>query len=607
MKQLTSIVHFIVIIGVSMLFQSFTPKDLNVIKKPNVILIMTDDQGYGDLACHGNPIIKTPNLDNFHSESIRFTNFHVNAFCAPTRAALMTGRMPDRTHVRSTVYSRNHLNKEETTMAEFFKASGYHTGLFGKWHLGRNYPYRPIDRGFDQWVGHGDGGTGTASDYWDNDKMNDTYIRNGKWEKFEGFGNDIFFNEAMNFISVNKEEPFFVYLATNIPHAPWNVKNEWSDTYKNFDRKRANWENELDFFASISQFDKNFGRLREFLKVNKLDENTIIIFLTDNGTVAGDAIFNAGMKGRKGSLYEGGHRVPCFINWPAAKMNHPKEIDKLTSHIDILPTLIDLCDLKTPKMGHLKLDGNSLVPLIKKEKTKWKDRVLFQHSQNASEQFIKWKNSLIYTEDWRLINGKELYDIKKDPEQKNNIALEHPEIIKKLSKKYESFWKEIKVEENPYPRPIIGSGNDEETWLTADAWILDAPNPQTWDQSHVLDGAKNNGIWPVEISSSGNYQFEVRRWPKEIDHPILSSLPAKKQGDIFSQGKPVIRTKGKAIPVVKVRLKIGENIQEQQIENSDTSAMFNLQLPAGSTTVKAWLIDVEGNEQGAYYIYAKKI
>ncbi|TDI69618.1 MAG: N-acetylgalactosamine 6-sulfate sulfatase, partial [Bacteroidetes bacterium] len=150
------------------------------ISRPNVILIMTDDQGYGDLACHGNPFIETPHLDKLHSESTRFTNFHVNPFCAPTRAALMTGRFSDLTHVRTTINGRNHLNVSETIMAEYFKESGYTTGHFGKWHLGRNYPFRPIDRGFDQWVGHGDGGTGTASDYWANDKMNDTYIRNGE-------------------------------------------------------------------------------------------------------------------------------------------------------------------------------------------------------------------------------------------------------------------------------------------------------------------------------------------------------------------------------------------------------------------------------------------
>lgn len=606
MKQVFRTIHLIISIGLTVFIQSCNPKTSVIEKRPNVILIMTDDQGYGDLAIHGNPIIKTPNLDDFHSESIRFTDFHVNAFCAPTRAALMTGRMSDRTHVRSTVYSRNHLNQEETTMAEFFKASEYKTGLFGKWHLGRNYPYRPIDRGFDEWVGHGDGGTGTASDYWDNDKMNDTYMRNGAWEKFDGFGNDVFFNEAQNFISKNKDEPFFVYLATNIPHAPWNIQNEWRDTYKKLNRESPKWESEMDFLSSISHFDKNFGKLREFLKANKLDENTIIIFLTDNGTVTGNDIYNAGMQGKKGWVYEGGHRVPFYMHWPAGKMTTPKDIDNLTSHIDILPTLIDICELKTPKRKQLKFDGKSLVSLINNNKPDWEKRVLFQHSQNTNENYTKWENSLVYTESWRLVNKNELYNIKTDPGQKNNLADQHPEMIKELSKKYDDFWEEIQVANNPYPRPIIGSKYDKETWLTCDAWILDAPKPPTWDQSHVLNAVKNNGIWPVEIASEGNYQFDVRRWPKELNHPISAALPAKKKGDVFSQGKPVIRKKGEAIPAVKVRLKVGDKMQEKEIGDSDNSAVFNLQLPPGPTTVKAWLIDIDGNEQGAYYIYINK-
>ena len=237
--------------------------------RPNVILIMTDDQGYGDLACLGNPIIKTPNLDKLHGESIRFTDFHVNPFSAPTRAALMTGRMSDRTHVWTTVYLRNHLSIKETTMAEFFEASGYRTGHFGKWHLGENYPYRPVDRGFHQWVGHGDGGTSTTSDYWSNDRMNDTYYRNGEWEKFNGFGNDVFFSEAMKFISESqcRKKPFFVYLATNIPHGPMSVPEEWREPYVDQEIPGSSpWGDTKDLYATHSHFDENLGKLRKFLK-----------------------------------------------------------------------------------------------------------------------------------------------------------------------------------------------------------------------------------------------------------------------------------------------------------------------------------------------------
>ena len=395
---------------------------------PNVILIMTDDQGYGDLACHGNPYIKTPHLDELHAESIRFTNFHVNPFCSPTRAALLTGRFSDLTHVRTTINGRNHLNTEEKTMAEFFKASGYRTGHFGKWHLGRNYPFRPIDRGFDQWVGHGDGGTGTASDYWGNDKMNDSYMRNGAWEKFEGFCTDIYFDEAISFINENMEEPFFVYLATNVPHAPWNVLKGSRDKYE---EKLKQFENEtgrsvVDFYATITRFDENLGPLRKFLSDNDLSENTILIFLTDNGTSGGKAVYNAGMRGAKGSVYEGGHRVPCFVHWEAGNLNSAADIDRLTSHIDILPTLVDLCDLKTPEKAKYKLSGESWGNILSGDNAGWPDRTLFLHSQNITQQHEKWKNSLVATEEWRLVNRDELYNIKSDPGQKNNVAGEHP-------------------------------------------------------------------------------------------------------------------------------------------------------------------------------------
>jgi len=577
--------------------------------RPNVIVIMTDDQGYGDIAAHGNPVIITPNLDKLHSESVRFTDFHVNSFCAPTRAALMTGRMSDRTHVRTTVQLRNHLNREETTMAEFFKASGYRTGHFGKWHLGQNYPYRPIDRGFDQWVGHGDGGTGTASDYWGNDKMNDTYLRNGKWKEFKGFGNDIFFNETMNFIKECRGEPFFVYLATNVPHGPWNVLKEWREPYK--DIKKSNnsslSENEKDFLATISRFDQNMGRLRDFLLDNNLNENTIIIFLTDNGTSGGNTIYNANMRGKKGSVYEGGHRVPCFIHWPEGGLNKGVDIDRLTAHIDLLPTLVEICELRTPERGHLKLDGRSLVPLFDNRNMEWEDRTMIMHVQNVKEVPIKTHNSLVISENWRLINGEELYDIKFDPSQKNNVAAQNPDIVKMMSGKYDEYWNDIRQGYNPYPRPIIGSVHAEETWLTPDSWILDRSAIHIWSQVHVLRGVKNNGFWPVEIANKGRYQFDVRRWPKELNLPIRAALPAQRDSDITRIGKPISLGEGNAIPAVKVRLRVGDVEMEKDINDTDSNVLFDLELQPGPTLVRAWLIDEEGNSQGNYYVYVKRI
>ena len=608
MKKVNVCTQCLIIITMALAGFSCSKSESALKDKPNVILIMTDDQGYGDLACLGNPIIKTPNLDDLYAESIRFTDFHVNPFCSPTRAALMTGRMSDRTHVRTTVYSRNHLNRDETTMAEFFRTSGYRTGHFGKWHLGRNYPYRPIDRGFDQWVGHGDGGTGTASDYWGNDKMNDSYWSNGKWEKFEGFSTDIYFNEAMKFIGQGTNEPFFIYLATNVPHGPMNVLKEWREQYENQEIPGStSWGDTKDLYATLTRFDKNLGRLRDFLAQNELGDNTILIFLTDNGSANGIRVFNAGMRGGKGSVYEGGHRVPCFIHWPEGGFDQGIDIERLSAHTDLLPTLIDLCKLKIPERGHLEFDGRSLVPLLKDKEADWADRDILMQVQNVMEVPVKGKNTVVATEKWRFINGRELYDIKADPGQENDIAAQYPDVVADLSDKYDDYWDELQLGYHPYPRPVIGSGHEEETWLTSDAWILDRTQPHTWSQRHVLTGAENSGFWPVEIAVSGLYQFDVRRWPREINHPISAALPREASSDIFMRGKPVRVGEGRAIPAVKVRLRVGDRQEEKEIGPADVNAVFEMQLQPGPNMVRAWLIDADGHEQGAYYVYVRLI
>ncbi len=327
-------------------------------QKPNIILIMTDDQGYGDIRAHGNTVINTPNLDELYGESVRLTNFHVDPFCAPTRSALMTGRYARRVGVRATYGGINYLHVGETTVADIFKSSGYRTGIFGKWHLGCNYPLRPIDRGFEEWVGHGDGGTGTTNDYWDNDKWDDHYWHNGKWEQYKGFITDVFFEETMKYIDNGDKRPFFVYLATNVPHQPWNTPAEWIEPYTSQGVDKIN----ALFYASVSRVDYNLGRLRAFLSEKELADNTIVIFLTDNGT-ANKVSFNAGMRGRKGSIYEGGHRVPCFFHWPGRWDPAGRDVSKLTAHIDILPTLMGLAGIK-PQGKLPAFDGQDISALL---------------------------------------------------------------------------------------------------------------------------------------------------------------------------------------------------------------------------------------------------
>ncbi|MHC4485640.1 MAG: arylsulfatase [Planctomycetota bacterium] len=384
-----------------------TPKGLKPKggKRPNVVLVMTDDQGYGDLGCHGNPIIQTPNLDKLYMQSVRLTDFHVGPTCSPTRAALMTGHYCNRTGVWHTVMGRSLLRKDEVTMGDVFSGAGYPTGIFGKWHLGDNYPFRPQDRGFGEVLIHGGGGVGNTPDYWGNDYFDDTYLHNGRRKEFRGYCTDVWFNVAMKFMEANKDRPFFCYIPTNAPHSPYNVADEYIKPYLD----KGLPERQARFYGMVTNIDDNMARLMHRLGELDLEENTILIFMTDNGTSGGS--YSAGMRGKKGSEYDGGHRVPCFIRWPRGGLTGPGDIDRLTAHVDILPTLIELCGLKSPR--GVKLDGDSLVPLLMGRDGSWPDRTLITDSQRI-EHPEKWRKSAVMTDRWRLVNGTELLPLLKN-------------------------------------------------------------------------------------------------------------------------------------------------------------------------------------------------
>jgi len=538
-------------------------------KQPNVILVMTDDQGYGDLGCHGNDVIVTPNLDELHAQSIRLIDFHVDPTCSPTRSALMTGHYSSRTGVWHTIMGRSLLGRDQVTMADVFSASGYRTAIFGKWHLGDNYPYRPQDRGFKEVLIHGGGGVGQGPDYWGNDYFDDTYFHNGRSKKFEGYCTDIWFDGAMKFIDANKHRPFFCYIPTNAPHGPYNVAD------KGVDSRQAN------FYGMITNIDENMGRLMHRLKQLGLEDNTILIFMTDNGTSGG---YSGGMRGKKGSEYEGGHRVPCFIRWPDGGLTGGSDIDRLTAHIDLLPTLIEMCGLKEPR--GVKFDGDSLVQLLKGQDENWPDRTLITDSQRI-EHPEKWRKSAVMTDRWRLVNGKELYDIKADPGQKNDIADRQPQVVEKLRKAYEDWWADVSLRFDEYCEIIIGSDKQNPTRLMSHDWHT---QKVPWNQGAVLSGMQANGFWAVEVARDGRYQFELRRWPKELDAPINETIPG-----------------GKAITATKARLKIADADMTMPVPRDAHAVTFRLQLKAGKTRLQTWFTDNRGNSRGAYYVYAKRL
>jgi len=559
-------------------------------KRPNVVLVMTDDQGYGDLACLGNPMLRTPHIDKLYAHSIRLTDFHVGTTCSPTRASLLTGRYCNATGVWHTVMGRSLLREDEVTMADVFKAGGYRTAVFGKWHLGDNYPCRPQDRGFDETIVHGGGAIGNTQDYFGNDYFDDTYVHNGKREKYEGYCTDIWFDNAMRFIKEcsEQEKSFFCYLPTNAAHGPYNVAEHYAKLYQsNPDVPNPN------FYGMITNIDDNMGRLMRFLKENHLDDNTILIFMTDNGSAVsiGDGKgFNAGMRGKKGSPYEGGHRVPCFIHWPGGDLTGPVDIGTLTGHIDLLPTLMDMCGLE--RLSGPKLHGRSLRALLYGKKHDLEDRTIVVDTQRV-EDLIKWQNCSVMRRRWRLVsteNRIELYDLEKDPGQEKDISGDHPDVVEQLRGEYEKYWLETSQRGGEYVRIQLGHDAENPACLTGHDWHDAKTGFPVFAQGQVRQAIQSNGFWTVEVSRAGRYEFQLRRWPKEVDQPINGAIP-----------------NGKAISAVEAKLKIGDIEQTVPVTAADKAAVFTVDLKGGPAKLQSWLIDEGGESRGAYYVYVKRL
>jgi len=556
--------------------------------RPNVILVMTDDQGYGDLACHGNTMIRTPALDKLHAESLRLTDFHVSPLCTPTRASLMTGRDCVRVGAWATTWGRSLPYADEVMMPALFKSGGYRTGMFGKWHLGDNYPFRPQDRGFDHVVCHGGGGVGQTPDYWGNDYFDDTYFHNGVPKKHAGYCTDIWFDEAMKFITANKDHPFFAYISTNAPHSPLNVAKEYVEPYV----KKGVGGSMARFYGMIENIDENMGKLIAGLDKLSLAKNTILIFLTDNGTAGGGRAgkgprwtgFNAKMRGKKGSLYEGGHRVPCFWRWPGGGLVGGRDVTPLTAHVDMAPTLIDLCGLKKP--DKVKFDGVSLAPLLGGRTRALPDRHVFAQFRQNNSPPAKW-NCTVMSDKWRLVGGKQLYDIKTDPGQKKDIATDHPEIVKKLRAAGERRWSEVSKRFDEPSRIVLGSNAENPSRLTGFDWCAGTP----WNQSHVRGGQAIASYWMVQVAKSATYEIALSRWPEEADTPINAAPKG-----------------GRAIRVSKARLKIADVDQTIDVVQGDKTATFRVKLPAGPAKLETWFIDPKGAARhGAYYAYVKRL
>lgn len=421
-------------------------------KRPNVIVIITDDQGYGDLGCHGNPILKTPHLDRLHRESVRFRDFHVSPTCAPTRAALMTGRHEFSSGVTHTIQERERLSLKSYTLATAMKGAGYATGIFGKWHLGDEEAYQPGQRGFEEVFIHGAGGigqsyAGSCGDAPGNKYM-DPYIRhNGVFEKTSGYCTDVFFEQAMKWMGSQKgKKPFFAWIATNAPHAPLVCPESYEAVYK--DKVSANT---AKFFGMIANIDENVGRLLEKLAEWQIEKDTLVIFLNDNGGTEGTKVHNSGMRGSKNTPFRGGTRGICFMRWPGTIT--PGDREQLTAHYDLFPTLAAISGSNVPEDVKSQWQGRDLMPILRDSKSAWQPRTIFTHIGRWEKGKVvdaKFANCSVRQQNFQMVSvtGKskpnwQLFDLANDPGEKVDVASTHPDLIRKLQDSYDQWWESI--------------------------------------------------------------------------------------------------------------------------------------------------------------------
>ena len=503
-------------------------------RKPNVVIILTDDQGFAELGVTGNPVVRTPHMDHFATQSVSLVNFHVMPVCSPTRACLMTGRYYYRTGITDTYLGRSLMDPRETTIAEMLASGGYRTGIFGKWHLGDNFPRRAMDKGFQESLVLNGGGLAQPGDPPDpvderGAYFNATLRHNGTWVKTKGYVSDVITEAAIKFVEKNRSRPFFVYLPFNCPHSPHQVPDEYRDHYPpgvfdptNFPGKghpmTAN-RNATDLarvYGMVENIDDNVGRLLARLDELKLAENTIVVLFSDNGCQHHNG-YNGGYLDWKGSTFEGGIHQFCFIRWPA-KLKTGRQVDRIAANIDIAPTLLDLCGVAKPKS--VKFDGRSLAPLLRGDAVDWPDRMLFfqWHRGEAPERY---RSCAVRSQDWKLVqplgpwdkwDGKmdfQLYDMAHDPFEMNNLAAQHPERVATLKAAYDSWFSDVVGgrDFNVPPRIFVGMKEENPVLLTR----------QDWRGPKASWGPEGIGYWYLKIVTRAHYDIKLRFNPAKAD------------------------------------------------------------------------------------------
>ena len=529
--------------------------------KTNVIIIMTDDQGYGDLSITKNPLLKTPHIDSLGKDGAWLTRFYVSPVCTPTRAALMTGRYPQRTRAYDTYVSRSMMDPEEITIAERLRDAGYATGIFGKWHLGDCYPFRATDQGFQQALVHNGGGLCQPADPIANKNRytNPVLSNNNKEEQFTGYCTDVFFDHAIKFIdqSQKSDKPFFCYIATNAPHGPFHDVPE--KNYQNFKGKTKD-DKTARVFAMVENVDENVGKLLKHLDEKKLSHDTLVVFLTDNGP--NGIRHNEPFRGMKGQVHEGGVRTAFLARWPAKiKPGHKNATN--AGHIDIYPTLLEIAGLKSKEQ----IDGTSILPLLTGETPASfpSDRVMvFQWHRGIP---VKRRKFCVVAGQWKLSSPTDrpakpqdlqLYDITADPKEKNDLSKKHPAKVKHMLASYDAWFENVAATRKDTfapPRIVIGTPHETHTRFTKQDWVR--TEGQGWGkQGHWLVKSHKEKSYTAHIYLSG-------KGPKQPlpvmvhagDKSFPTTIPAGKRHHIFKNlqlpsGQYSIRVtteKGKAV------------------------------------------------------------
>ncbi len=564
------------------------------VQRPNVLIVMSDDQGLGDFSFTGNPVLKTPALDAFARESVRLTDFHVAPMCSPTRGQLMTGLAALRNGATSVTAGRTFLRPGLPTLPEVFAAGGYRTGIFGKWHLGDVYPHRPVDKGFHESLYHLGWGQLHSTPEFDWPLIDGRAFRNGVEQRYQGHCTDVWFDVAMAWMKQQQAagQPFFCYLPTNAPHAPHIDLEQYIAPYRK-DGLPAG------FFGMIAHIDARFGDLDKFLKETGLRDDTIVIFSTDNGGTAGVKTFNAGLRAGKTTYYDGGHRVPCWIRWPNGKLGPARDIDVPTQNTDLLPTLCDFCGVKPPERpaADLPYAGISLAKLLQSGAALPERTLVVQYGQTPKKD-----EACVIRGPWRLVKGTELYDVAADRAQTHDRASERPEIVTRLKTDYDTWWAGVEPLVNQFVPQSIGSAKQPVVELTSGDWEGIYADNVGFVREAV--GGPTGGHWHIRVERAGTYEFTLRRWPAQTEAALGAKYgPSEKS----PTNKPNVKVVG--FPTIAAaHLELSGVHETIECDPQSTAATLNITLPAGVTTMKAWFADAQGKDLcGAFFVTVKRV